>query len=165
MCTHALVLTYRCRTCEEHKPREEFYTRVAPNRPRRRETACRTCIRARRRTHYATSPGTAARQAARYAAVRDSDPETFNRLWGRAAHLRRYGLTVEGYTRLLCEQDGRCALCLAPTPEDGDLVVDHCHDSGRVRGLLCGACNRALGAIGDTETALLRALAYVRSGQ
>lgn len=67
---------------------------------------------------------------------------------------RRYGITVDQYHSMLDEQDGHCAVC----PSDVRLVVDHCHDSGEVRGILCDRCNVALGAARDDATTL-RALA------
>jgi hypothetical protein len=70
----------------------------------------------------------------------------------------RYGITMEQYDAIRAEQDYRCAVCrrhedeLANDPSLGKnrrLEVDHCHKAGHVRGLLCNACNLALGRIGD----------------
>jgi hypothetical protein len=52
-----------------------------------------------------------------------------------------YGLTPEAYDSLLEKQGGKCAICKQEKP----LCVDHCHATGRVRGLLCRACNFAVG--------------------
>jgi hypothetical protein len=56
---------------------------------------------------------------------------------------RNYGLSWGDYTRLLQSQNSLCAICM--TPHHKRLHVDHCHETGRVRGLLCGPCNTALG--------------------
>lgn len=72
---------------------------------------------------------------------------------------RFYGLTVEDYNRLLEAQQGGCALCGRTTLK---LHIDHDHDTGQVRGLLCVNCNTALGKLGDTPAGLLRALSYLR---
>lgn len=63
----------------------------------------------------------------------------------RRAHLKhRYGITVEQYDEMLAAQGGHCALC-PWEPSDGKvLAVDHDHETGRVRGLLCRGCNLAL---------------------
>lgn len=56
---------------------------------------------------------------------------------------RRYGLEQEDFTKLLTSQKGCCAICAAPflkTPH-----IDHCHSTGKIRGLLCGPCNTGLG--------------------
>jgi Recombination endonuclease VII len=82
----------------------------------------------------------------------------------RAAKLMaRYGITVEDYDSILASQDGVCALCFK-TPEQTKsqiLCVDHCHDTGVVRGLLCRLCNYALAALGDEAEHLRRAVAYL----
>src|SRR6266496_2487695 len=66
--------------------------------------------------------------------------------------LKDYGLTPEEFDTLLASQDGRCAICRSETPKsrrNGTWCVDHDHETGRIRGLLCTACNRALGLFGD----------------
>jgi Recombination endonuclease VII len=71
--------------------------------------------------------------------------------------LRKYGLTQEDYDRLLSEQVG-CAGCGSSDAGPKGWMIDHCHESGRVRALLCYRCNTALGMFGD-DPAPLRALA------
>lgn len=84
---------------------------------------------------------------------------------------RRYGLSSGDYERLVEAQEGRCAIC-GRTPEEADfrrrgqvlvLCIDHCHDSGEIRGLLCGHCNSLVGHA-DDDPAILRAAAdYVEN--
>lgn len=75
---------------------------------------------------------------------------------------RKYGISVPEYEALLVAQGGGCALCHR-TPKPGRrLAVDHDHETGHVRGLLCTRCNTSIGQLGDTAPALERALAYVR---
>lgn len=76
----------------------------------------------------------------------------------RASRIRRkYGLDPDGYARLWMEQGGRCAICVT----DKDLYVDHCHSTGRVRGLLCHTCNTGIGFMQDDAERLRRAAQYV----
>lgn len=76
---------------------------------------------------------------------------------------RRYGITPCAYARMRIEQGDVCRLCDKPESVKGrTLAVDHDHESGKVRGLLCGRCNTALGALGDSVAGLERALAYLR---
>ncbi|MFE0470450.1 endonuclease domain-containing protein [Streptomyces sp. NPDC058947] len=63
----------------------------------------------------------------------------------RRFQLSQYGLTEEEYDLMLAAQDGGCAMCGGACPSGRQLAVDHCHVSGRVRGLLCVRCNQALG--------------------
>lgn len=76
--------------------------------------------------------------------------------WLRA----QYGISAERYDELLSEQAGVCAICSTP-PEEKPLHVDHDHSTSAVRGLLCGACNRALGLFKDRPETLLTAAAYL----
>lgn len=73
----------------------------------------------------------------------------------RRAQLRKYGLTPYQYRELLNAFDHQCAVCGS---SDRTLHVDHCHDTNRVRGILCAQCNQALGLAGD-DPELLRQLA------
>jgi hypothetical protein len=78
----------------------------------------------------------------------------------RKARLARdHGLTVEEYDAIEAAQDGRCAICR----QDKPLVVDHCHESGKVRGLLCHLCNRAIGFLGDDPIIVGQAAAYLEA--
>ena len=72
-----------------------------------------------------------------------------------------YGLTVEQYGTILASQGGVCAICQGPG-KDRHLAVDHCHQTGVVRGLLCRPCNTAIGQLGDTAEHLQRAADYLR---
>jgi hypothetical protein len=83
---------------------------------------------------------------------------------GRKAALKRYGLTPEAYDALSAEQNHSCAICCAPQRSSRSgrrLSVDHCHDSGEVRGLLCAACNTTLGLAKDDPKRLLAAIEYL----
>jgi Recombination endonuclease VII len=71
---------------------------------------------------------------------------------------RRYGLTLAQYRALQARQGNACAICRKVTRA---LCIDHCHVTGRVRGLLCLKCNSALGFCGDDPRLLRAALAYL----
>lgn len=75
-------------------------------------------------------------------------------------HLRRYNLSLEDYQTMLRLQGGTCAICFSPCPE-GRLCVDHDHTTGLLRGLLCRACNRALGGFNEDPELLRRAAEYL----
>jgi Recombination endonuclease VII len=71
--------------------------------------------------------------------------------------LRRYGLTLDQFHALSEAQDFQCWICGSP-----NLTIDHCHGSGRVRGLLCGTCNDGLGKFKDDPALLIKAGEYLR---
>ncbi|MFG2678826.1 endonuclease VII domain-containing protein [Streptomyces sp. NPDC048392] len=70
---------------------------------------------------------------------------------------RKYGLAPAELDAMVTEQRGVCCICLAASAEH----VDHCHETGRVRGVLCFSCNAALGQFKDRPDAIRRAAAYV----
>jgi hypothetical protein len=87
-----------------------------------------------------------------------------NRDYYRTWHLtKRYGLTAEAYATLLSKQNGVCAICRVSSRKALD--VDHDHATGKVRGLLCGACNKGLGQFQDSPDILLTAHQYLKEKQ
>lgn len=73
---------------------------------------------------------------------------------------------LDTYNKLFTQQGGVCAICRSP--ENGrykHLSVDHCHDSGDIRGLLCNNCNRAIGLLKDNAELLKKAAEYVSKKQ
>ena len=83
------------------------------------------------------------------------------------AYLKRtYGITLSDYKDLLEAQDHKCSICggegfLMSDKHKVKLVVDHCHSTGAVRGLLCHNCNRALGLLQDSRLFLQNAIYYL----
>lgn len=74
----------------------------------------------------------------------------------------KYGITQEDYDRMLEEQGGKCKICGIHQSEiKVRLGVDHCHRSGKVRGLLCSRCNNALGCLKDDPKLLEKAKQYL----
>lgn len=77
-----------------------------------------------------------------------------------------YGLSVEKYNELLKQQRGRCAICgVVATRKNtrwGGLNIDHDHKTGKVRGLLCTACNGGLGFFHDNIEKMLKAIEYLK---
>lgn len=137
----------RCRRCWVTKPIDDFY-RKGENGHRHLCKPCYVAVAAERNVPEAHA--------------------THMRNWRRAnpsgqldASLRyRFGITGDDYQRLLAAQNGVCAIC-AGTNGDRRLCVDHDHNDGHVRGLLCGECNSGLGLLGDSASRLLAAAAYL----
>jgi len=78
---------------------------------------------------------------------------------------RLYGVTPEQYDSMLQAQDCACAICgtRAPKGKYGRWQIDHDHETGQVRGLLCQGCNVALGMMAENEECFLRAAEYLRT--
>jgi hypothetical protein len=88
----------------------------------------------------------------------------------RLNHVRRkYNLDAADYLQMINEQGNLCAICKQPetwTTKYGDvrpLAVDHCHKTGKVRGLLCTRCNATLGYVDDNVQILKDAIAYLEN--
>jgi len=87
---------------------------------------------------------------------------------GKASHRksnlkRLYQITPEDYAALMLVQDFKCAICQRDRDQfQKDFVVDHNHGTGKVRALLCPACNTAIGLLGDNPEIMERAAAFVR---
>lgn len=74
-----------------------------------------------------------------------------------------YGLAEGDYERLYLAQGERCFICLRARGTTKRLAVDHCHKSGRARGLLCGPCNKMIGHGRDDPEFFMRAYEYLRN--
>ena len=77
---------------------------------------------------------------------------------------RRYDMTADDFKRMLEEQGGTCAndACDYGSDEDHELVVDHCHETGKVRGLLCNWCNLAEGQLKSSTKVAEGLIIYMR---
>lgn len=73
-----------------------------------------------------------------------------------------YGISLAEYDDMLESQSGSCAICSTTPEENGRrLDVDHCHETGRVRGLLCASCNLGIGKFKDNPSLLAEAIKYL----
>ena len=88
-----------------------------------------------------------------------SDKAKYNS-WARQLK-RNYNITSDDYNRMFEEQNGVCSGCKKPNPSGTKFCVDHDHQTGQVRGLLCGPCNRALGLVKDEISTLLNLVNYL----
>jgi len=79
----------------------------------------------------------------------------------------KFGLTKEHFFAMLDEQDGKCDICSEPfvfgEGRRKTACVDHCHETGVIRGLLCGGCNTGIGNLRDDPKLLRRAARYLES--
>jgi hypothetical protein len=75
---------------------------------------------------------------------------------------REYGLTKEDYLEMLKFQNGVCAICCNPEKKKR-LAVDHCHNTGKIRGLLCTRCNTSIGRFNDDVELLQKAIDYLKT--
>ena len=85
----------------------------------------------------------------------------------RKQNLKKYGLTLDEYSQMLEEQNHVCAVCKQPETSKNQfgtvsLAVDHCHETGLNRGLLCMACNRSIGMLGEDVKRIESVIEYLK---
>ena len=128
--------TKTCSKCGEEKPIDNFY----PYRP-----ACKVCLREAQRRQRAARPN-----------------------YHRVSNLKqRYGMSLDEYHSIITNQNFACPICeveISETlgyKEKRPVVVDHNHDTGEVRGILCSMCNMMLGHARENTNILYRAIVYL----
>lgn len=154
----------KCNLCHETKPVADFSSK---------DTRCRQCNRQRRHRDYHKSPEkyrekarsaraknperAKALQKARYWKDRDKSLAGL-RKWSLK---RNYGITLEEYDAMFRAQCGKCAICGGVNADGRNLHVDHNHESGIVRSLLCSKCNTAIGLVNENRDTLRYMIAYL----
>lgn len=134
----------KCTKCKGEKEDEEFHRDNSQPSRRNRGAWCKVCQSEVQRAKYDKSK-------ARWAEL-----------------FRNYGVTEDEYMEMHVAQDGKCAIC---SEEEAArykgvlkmLSVDHCHNSTKVRALLCDSCNKGLGQFKDNKMLLLAAVAYLET--
>lgn len=148
--TKVIADSKACSKCKEEKPLSAFYN--DKSRPRGKAYQCKTCMN-RKHAEFDRSEYMDVYYAANKEVMSDQS---------RAAMLiRKYGITAEQYAEMLFLQGGVCAICKGPGKAYGRLHVDHNHETGRIRGLLCNTCNAGLGQLRDDVELLRAAIAYL----
>jgi hypothetical protein len=97
-----------------------------------------------------------------YSQLSDEKKDEYNH---RGNLKKKFGISPQDYSAMLSKQDGVCAVCKKPDSEGKRLAVDHCHNTGKIRGLLCGHCNTGLGKFFDNITYLTDAINYLNDHQ
>lgn len=137
--------------------------------------ACHSCLRERPLSDFAKNKKAKdglqyhcrSCQSERFRAWRERNVDLSRAKWRDQQMRSVWGIGVAEYNALHEAQGGVCAICLEPETSKHRgrvrrLAIDHDHETGRIRGLLCTQCNTALGKFRDSESRLLRAVAYLR---
>lgn len=142
-----------CRKCQVPKPHSDFSP--AKQNKDGRHSYCRDCDNARKREKKYAMATPEAHEKKKAADRRDYEKHHAERRAAAVAQRlwSRYGITLEQYNEMWERQNGRCAICnrLGGGTNTDTLDVDHNHETGEVRGLLCRKCNMKLGYIEDRE--------------
>lgn len=138
----------RCSRCEQVKPANEFANHAW----------CRGCLSVYSKGLKKT-PESKARHAALEAQRRASSPAYLRERASRIA--KCYGITIEDYARIINRQGGDCASCGDELDMGKKTCIDHCHRTGRVRGILCANCNFAVGHVKESAERARKIAHYI----
>lgn len=139
----------KCSCCQKVKPVNEFYKRgqCPREKQQRYRSHCKECCSIK-------------------AAVRWETDEKFKQRGKDQAYRynlkKNYGVTEADYLKMLAKQNGVCKICQQNSHlKSGRLALDHCHKTGKVRGLLCTRCNAGIGMFNDDLERIKKAIAYL----
>lgn len=145
-------MTKVCNGCLLEKSAAEFSNRYVKGR-RYLRSRCKTCDSLSLKEYRAANDELELRRKRRRSSIKTE-----------------HGITEEDYLALSAKQDGRCAICritkceiTSLEPRRKRLHIDHCHATGRIRGLLCGPCNALLGLARDRPDVIRAAACYLES--
>jgi hypothetical protein len=145
--------TKRCRLCKETKPEGAFY----PSKDFH-DGLDRTCKACRKDRHDKWR-----RKNLEYVATQQRERARANpEVHMEYERKKRYGMERGQYDQMLAAQRGRCAICGTDDPSPRrSFAVDHCHDTGKVRALLCTGCNAGIGHFKHSTAYLRSAIKYL----
>ena len=146
-----MIATKTCSQCKKLLPVSNFYK----NDKGRCRSDCIECSAERNKKYYAKNKN-------KTAAVNKKWAEKNKEKIQDTKVKRKFGITLEEKKKLFEEQGSVCAICKCTENKiTRDWDVDHCHITGKVRGVLCSNCNRGLGLFQDEQQNLLRAAEYL----
>lgn len=151
----------KCSICKLEKPKIDFYNCSKSNTGK--QSKCIECSKIYRKNYHSLN-----KERANFLAKKWNENNLEKR---RNSHLKRYGITQEQYNALREYQNYCCAICGVnekkaiksnkSAKEFTSLHTDHCHSTGKVRGLLCFSCNALLGKAEDSIEILENAILYL----
>ena len=153
MLTDLIAGLKTCPNCKQKKSFRDFVIRQSGNRIGQAVAYCKIC------------------NLQKHKKIKERDPSIYRRIEWPSKLKNLYGITVDNYYQMLENQNGGCGICGTKVPSARKrkyvtqemFFVDHCHLTGKVRGLLCGKCNRGLGCFEDEPEKLEEAANYLRS--
>src|SRR3954449_5700779 len=161
----------QCNTCFEFKPLDDFYKAAGMRHGHRGE--CISCAQVIRRRWYEANKAKSIEAARRwqecnpekhaeYQAEYRNRPER-KRAMRDLYYRRTFGITADDVDALIEKQGGKCAICGRTPKRLASWHVDHCHETGVVRGVLCIDCNQGIGKFHEDPQRLRAAADYLES--
>lgn len=162
---------YTCITCSETKSVDGFFLDRRKKYAIRPRARCKACITADVRRKRANDPEHFRKMESKSYRKRFEEQWDNRRRRAQRMRLRTFGITDEDFMSMYERQGKKCAVCERPVAlytrrnENWDgACIDHCHSTGRVRGILCNPCNVALGLLQDNPDRIERMREYIMLG-
>jgi len=146
-----------CKQCSTEKPISEFW-----NKEQSKDGKHHCCIPCAKDNNSKYFHKNRKREYARRKKWVDDNPEKRKESSRKYRLKTEYGLTPEQYQEMYDKQGGVCSICSEKCTAQFNLAVDHNHDTGSVRELLCKSCNVALGFLKDSSEVAEKAAKYLR---
>lgn len=162
----------KCIKCKISKSLEGFHSH--PGYKDGLRTRCRSCVNEQRKIRYKKNPEPFNKYSRSYYAKNADKCRSWakqyrkdNPLIYKNYRLKEcYGITIDDYQNILDSQNGCCAICKSDRAKSYKFfAVDHCHSTGKIRGLLCEGCNTGIGLFKDNPEFLRVAADYLESAK
>jgi hypothetical protein len=144
----------KCNRCNQEKPKSDFF--LNSKRSDGIQTYCKPCHLEYGRERYA-NPEAFERRKMNRDLYKERRKQSSRKWYLKSTH----NITEDQYAKLFNEGSEQCWICKQFT--EYSLNVDHNHQTGQIRGLLCGKCNRALGLFQDNKNIIRAAAKYLES--
>lgn len=151
-----------CKRCQEERPLDKFHKDVRSGGKIYQRHICKICTNADARKYKANRPPEKKKLAQeKYAEWRKDNYEAYAKL-NRFHRWKNAGIDPAEAESYFQSHNGECDLCGLRETVNRSLAVDHCHDTGKIRGMLCQRCNRGLGFLRDDPELLAKAIIYLQ---
>ncbi len=121
---------------------------------------CKDCWNESKRAHYQKDSSKTSKKAS-VKKWRKNNPGKVKKMRKNNRLKRLYKLTLDEFNNLIEQQDGQCPICELPLDDNALFGVDHCHETGRIRGILHNKCNAMLGCADDNIKMLNNGIKYL----
>jgi len=139
----------KCTKCSTVKSVNEYY--LKNNKPR---SNCKNCHALEAKPRYSQNKERYNNYSKKWY---KENPEKVKNIFLR----NRYNITLEDFNEMLKNQNNTCAICKKDKQGERDFHIDHCHTTGKVRGILCYKCNSSIGLLNDNIETLKEAIKYL----
>lgn len=150
------MINKKCIKCLETKNNTEFFR--DKYQIDGRVSTCKKCRKDYYKEHYIKNKEKYIKNQAEY---KKNNIEKYKLYHNKYVMNKRFGISIETYTEMFNRQNGVCAICNLKEKSSKRMAIDHCHKTGKIRGLLCSWCNRAIGLLKDDVNLLKNSITYL----